>query len=155
MCSRKPETETWAFQYEVGKPAKITNISFGISRGFHRSQEKVRTLERVTRNTLLGVNKTFSSVWSGRSSTNLFGRIKHNYCLISQESFLFSDIKLKEIEFQILLAFISEKKVLQYFIHLEFRMRSRNALFWLQISTMSKSCKNANESCTKFYKILD
>jgi hypothetical protein len=48
VWSRKPEAEATAFQYKVGKTAKITNISFGISRGF---QDKVRTVERVTRNT--------------------------------------------------------------------------------------------------------
>jgi len=44
LWSWKPEAVPRAFKYEVGKSAKITNISFGISRGFHRSQEKVRAL---------------------------------------------------------------------------------------------------------------
>jgi hypothetical protein len=52
LWSWKTEAEAKAFQYEVGKTAKIMNISFGISHGFHRSQEKVRTLSRVTRNTV-------------------------------------------------------------------------------------------------------
>jgi len=34
----------------------------------------------------------------------------------------FSDTKLNELEFQILLAFISGKKELQHFMHYEFRM---------------------------------
>jgi hypothetical protein len=52
VWSWKIEAKARAFQYEVGKAAKIKNISFGISRGFYRSQEKVRALYRVTINTV-------------------------------------------------------------------------------------------------------